>query len=256
MTETLFWPLFPKKKPIIAMIHVFEGERRQQIDQALEDLERLQPYVDGVLTENYGWGYANANQAAEKTGERLYEITAAVVKHATIPVGVNVLPNDYWQAFNIALQARCKFIQLDHATGDFNYCDSVDPEEFRRTRKCYREIAVFGGIHPKYYELFEPTCSLTECAKKAAALADGVVVTGQVTGNAATLDDIRVAREALGVHPLIVGSGLTPQNVREQLAIADGAIVGTAFKDGGVRPDSRINIQKVQALMEGVEKLR
>lgn len=256
MSETLFRRLFPKRKPIIAMIHVFEGEWQQQIDQALEDLERLQPYVDGVLTENYGWGYANANQATEKTGERLYEITSVVVKHATVPVGVNVLPNDYWQAFNIALQARCRFIQLDHITGEFDGYESVDPDDFLFTRKCYPDIAVFGGIHPKYYDLYEPTCSLAECAKKAMSLADGVVVTGQVTGDAATLDDLRVTREALGAHPLIVGSGLTPENVQEQLAIADGVIVGTTLKDGGVRPGSRINIQRAQRLMEEVTKLR
>lgn len=256
MSETLFGLLFPKKKPIIAMIHVFEGGRKRQINQALEDLTRLQPYVDAVLTENYGWGYANANQATEKTGERLYEITTAVVKHATIPVGVNVLPNDYWQAFNIALQARCRFIQLDHVTGEFEDCESVDPDDFLWTRGCYRDIAVFGGIHPKYYELYEPTCSLAECAKKAMPLAEGVVVTGQVTGDAATLDDLRIARDVLSAHPLIVGSGLTPENAREQLAIADGAIVGTTFKDSGVQPGSRINVQKVQALMEEVTKLR
>ncbi len=256
MSETLFGRLFPKRKPIIAMIHVFEGERQRQIDQALEDLERLQPYVDGVLTENYGWGYANANHATEKTGERLYEITAAVVKQATIPVGVNVLPNDYWQAFNIALQAQCRFIQMDHVTGEFDGCESVDPDDFLWTRKCYRDIAVFGGIHPKYYELFEPTCSLAECAKKAMALADSVIVTGQVTGDAATLDDLRIARDGLVAHPLIVGSGLAPENVQAQLAIADGAIVGTTLKDAGVRPGSRINVQRVQRLMKEVAKLR
>lgn len=256
MSETLFGRLFPKRKLIIAMIHVFEGERQRQIDQALEDLERLQPYVDGVLTENYDCGYADANRATEEMGERLYEITATIVKRSKIPVGVNVLPNDYWQAFNIALQARCRFFQLDHVTGEFDGCESVDPDDFLWTRKGYRDIAVFGGIHPKYYELLEPTCPLAECAKKAMALADAVVVTGQVTGDAATMSDLREAREALGAHPLIVGSGLTPENARVQLAIADGAIVGTAFKDGGVQSGSQINVQKVRALAEEVGKIR
>lgn len=257
MDKTLFWQLSPKRKPIIAMIHVFGEERQRQIDQVLEDLERLHPYVDGVLTENYGCGYADANRATEEMGERLYEITAAVVKHSKIPVGVNVLPNDYWQALSIALQAGCRFIQMDHVTGKFDGCESVDPDDFLWTRKCYRQdIAVFGGIHPKYYDLYEPTCSLAECAKKAMALADAVVVTGQVTGDAATLDDLRIARDGLAGHPLIVGSGLTPENAREQLALADGAIVGTSLKDGGVRTGSRINVQRVRRLMDEVVKLR
>lgn len=254
---TLFRGLFPKPKPIIAMVHVFEEERQLQLDQALEDAERLrQGGVDGLLVENYGWGYLNSNQATDETAQLLADITVVLAKPGGIPVGINVLPNDYWKSFLVAVCSGARFIQMDHVTGDFDMCEPVDPREFHMTRECYPNIVVFGGIHPKYYELDEPTCSLAECAKKAMTLADGVVVTGQVTGDAATLEDLRMARNALGTHPLIVGSGLTHQNAREQLAIADGAIVGTSLKDGGVRPGNRVSIERVQALMEEVVKLR
>lgn len=255
--NTLFRELFPKKKPIIAMLHVFEGEHQRQIDQALEDAERLQRGgVDGLLLENYDCGYFDANCATDEMAERLAEITTAVRKHSKLPVGINVLPNDYWKSFSIALSTGGTFIQMDHITGEFDGCESVDPNDYLETRKCYCDIAVFGGIHPKYYELIDPTCSLTECAKKAMALSDAVVVTGQVTGDPVTLDDFRVARETLGEYPLIVGSGLTSENVKEQLATADGAIVGTAFKRGGVRPGEPIEAGLVRQLMDEVAKLR
>lgn len=34
-------------------------------------------------------------------------------------------------------------------------------------------------------------------------------------------------------YPLIVGAGLTPKNVKEQLHYAQGAIVGSTFKPDG-----------------------
>jgi membrane complex biogenesis BtpA family protein len=257
MTPSLFWQLFPKKKPIIATVHVFDGERQRQINQALEDTERLQRGgVDGLLIENYDCGYLDANWATEEMAERLAEITIAVRKRSNIPVGLNVLPNDYWKSFFVALSASGVFIQMDHITGNFDGCESVDPEDYFWTRQCYPNIAVFGGIHPKYYQLVDPTCSLADCAKKAMDLADAVVVTGQFTGDSATLDDLLVARKALGEHPLVVGSGLTPKNTQAQLATADGAIVGTAFKKGGVQPGEPIDVDLVKRLMDEVMKLR
>ena len=257
MATSLFWQLFPKKKPIIAMVHIFNGKRQQQIDQALEDTERLQRGgVDGLLVENYDCGYFDANCATDEMAERLAEVAIAVRKQSRLPVGINVLPNDYWKSLSVTLSTGGMFIQMDHITGDFDSCESVDPEEYLQTRKCYPNIAVFGGIHPKYYELVEPTCSLAECAEKAVTLADAVVVTGQITGDPATLDDLRVARGAIGEHPLVIGSGLNPHNAVSQLSIADGAIVGTAFKKGGVRPGEPVDVELVQQLMDEVAKLR
>lgn len=239
------------------MVHLFNGERQRQIDQALEDVERLERGgVDGLLIENYDCGYFDANCATDEMAERLAEVAVAIRKHSKLPTGFNVLPNDYWKSFSVALSTSGTFIQMDHITGDFDSCEPVDPDDYLWTRKHFPNIVVFGGIHPKYYELVDPTCPLAECAKKATALADAVVVTGQLTGDPATLDDLRTVRETLGAYPLVVGSGLTPENAQAQLSIADGAIVGTAFKRGGVRPNEPIDSELVKRLMDEVAKLR
>ena len=239
------------------MLHVFEGELQQQMDQALEDAERLQQGgVDGLLVENYDCGYFDANWATDEMAERLAEITIAVRSHSKISAGVNILPNDYKKALSVALSTGGKFIQMDHVIGDFVGCESVKASEYLWARKFYSNIMVFGGIHPKYYELVEPTCSLAECAKKAMVLVDAVVVTGQFTGYAATLEDLRIVREALGTYPLIIGSGLNTDNAVSQLAIADGAIVGTAFKRDGVHPGEPIDVMMVKQLMDEVARLR
>ena len=257
MTKSLFLEIFPVKKPIIGMIHVFEGELDRQIDQALEDAERLeQGGVNGLLIENYGFGYADPNLATSDVLDRLITIMKKVKKYSRVPIGANVLPNDYWAAFHATHLSGGSFIQMDHITGNFDSCRSVHPKDCLKIKREYGEIAVFGGVHPKYYQLVNPACSLAECAKKAMLLADGVVVTGKSTGDAVSIDDLRTVFKAIGSHPIIIGSGLNSKNAREQLSHADGAIVGTAFKKGGVHRGVPVDVGLISQLMDEVERLR
>lgn len=256
MNKMLFKKIFKKVNPIIAMIHVFEGEESRQIAQALEDLEKLQPYVDGVIVENYGWGYLDANTATEETARILFKITEAVMKKAKIPVGINVLPNDYEKAFRIAGLTGASFVQLDHVTGEFVGCRPVNPRDLLAVRRRYPKIALFGGIHPKYYVLINPCISISESALNAMTLTDAVVVTGEYTGGATKLEDLRIVKQMIGEHPLIIGSGLSAENAESQLYIANGAIVGTAFKKRGVREGEPVDMTMVKELMDEVEKTR
>lgn len=254
--ETLFKQIFEKNKPIIGIIHVFDEDKSYQLIQALQDLEILQRYTDGVIVENYGCGYFNANFATREMAETLYKITAAVVRKAKIPVGVNVLPNDYEYAFRIARQAGARFVQMDHITGEFVGCRSVNPKEFSAFRNCYPRIALLGGIHPKYYELADPDKSIADSAMDAIGLCDAIVVTGEYTGGAASLKDLELVKLVAGDYPVLVGSGLSAKNVKEQFVIADGAIIGTAFKAHGVQPNEPVDEDLVVELMNEVEKIR
>lgn len=256
MTPSLFCQLFPRKKPIIAMLHVFKEKLQKQIEQALEDLSRLQPFVDGAIVENYDCGYLDENLATAGMMGTLTAITYAVMKEATIPIGLNVLPNDFGKAFRICEETGARFVQLDHVTGEFVGCRSVDPRRLLMVRRRCPDVVLLGGVHPKYYELVDPACSLAECAKKAMMLADAVVVTGECTGGETKLADIRAVKEGIGIHPTIIGGGLSVQNAGSQLAIADGAIVGTAFKRGGVQPGEAIDAKLVKQLMDEVAKWR
>ncbi|HAJ6962262.1 hypothetical protein HC617_22545 [Escherichia coli] len=63
--------------------------------------------------------------------------------------------------------------------------------------------------------------------------ADAVIATGQRTGDSATMaeiDEIRAATEL----PLLVGSGVTPANVKQILGRTQGVIVASTMKVDGV----------------------
>ena len=74
--------------------------------------------------------------------------------------------------------------------------------------------------------------------------------TGQRTGHAADLDYLRLFRQATDL-PLLVGSGVTPDNAAAILSVVDGCIVGSAVKTGGVWWDP-VDRQKAQELARRV----
>ena len=256
MENKLFNSIFTVKKPIIGMIHVWAVKKEEQIHQALDDLQKMEDFVDGVIVENYGWGYEDSNLAFDFCFKIIKNLTEIVVKNSKIPVGINMLPNDYIKAFKVADETGCKFIQMDHIVGQFHNCESVNPGEFLEARNKFSNVAVLGGIHPKYYDLIDPQTPIESSADKVKKLADAIVVTGKHTGGETCLQDLKTVKLVIGDMPLIVGSGLNVNNAAVQLKIADGAIVGTALKKGGVVKGEPIDTDLAKRLMKEVEKSR
>ena len=65
------------------------------------------------------------------------------------------------------------------------------------------------------------------------------VVTGTVTGEPPSLEQIQQAQEGADKTPVLIGSGLDASNAPALLAAADGAIVGTSLKRGDAVERSR-----------------
>ncbi|HEX5941463.1 MAG TPA: BtpA/SgcQ family protein, partial [Anaerolineales bacterium] len=63
-------------------------------------------------------------------------------------------------------------------------------------------------------------------------LADGVIVTSQFTGINPDKDDLAKAKGATRL-PVLIGSGMTPENIHEYLPLGDGFIVGSCFRKDG-----------------------
>lgn len=63
-----------------------------------------------------------------------------------------------------------------------------------------------------------------------------------------------MARQAVPDRLLLVGSGVDQSNAREFLALADGAIIGTSLKYGGVVAN-RIDPERVKRMGELIRSL-
>lgn len=237
------WRVFGSK-PIIGMIHLNGTDR---VRQALNELDiYAEEGIDGVIVENHASG-----TTVEDVRQVLHAAKPYVEKKRMV-FGVNVLPNEFQLAFPIAQEYGAKFVQLDYVSG--NYIEAPEglrSHEFGAVRKRYPDIFVLGGVHPKYYTPFDAS-DLKHDLADAVQRAEAVVVTGDKTGDAPSIDKVKTFRRYVGDHRLVIGSGLTPQNAVELLQYADGAIVGSSLKVTGYS-GMPVERKRVRELMKVVK---
>jgi predicted TIM-barrel enzyme len=86
--------------------------------------------------------------------------------------------------------------------------------------------------------------------------ANALVVTGEATGQGTENAKILRFRDVVGPHyPLIVGAGMTAATAADQMRIADGAVVGSYFKDTH-KDTGIVDVAHVRELMGEVRKVR
>lgn len=219
------------KKPIFGMVHL-AGIHARAIDEIYCYIENG---LAGAIVENYHGGDDDV------------ESVMAILSVEKIPndfkIGVNILPNDYRRAIELTDCYKGDFIQLDHIAGEYgNKKASVTMDSridhYNRCRENAPHVQVLGGVHPKYYNPITGSDLMADLTM-AIQRADAIVVTGAGTGMATPLDKIIDFRTKLDILspvrrvPLIIGAGLNPSNVKEQMQYADGAIVGSTFKPNG-----------------------
>lgn len=123
----------------------------------------------------------------------------------------------------------------------------IDPEAviaYRRRIGADR-VLILADVQVKYARMLEERSLARSAALARRHGADGIVVTGSITGDPPSVEAIREAKAGAVEVPVLVGSGLTASNARELLGTADGAIVGTSLKSG-----ERIEAKKVQEIVD------
>jgi membrane complex biogenesis BtpA family protein len=238
---TGFHNLFPGPRTIIGMIHLpplpgYPDSRgiRHVIQHAIEDLRSLEAGgVDGVLVENE-YDRPHRITAAPETVAAMASVTRAVVQESeNVAVGCEILLNDPKASLDVASMAGAQFIRTDYFVdrmrrpefGEFE----IDPDALLKYRSSIGadDVLLLADIQVKYATMIDPR-PLRESAELACGKgADALIVTGDASGDAPTADHLRDAA-GTGV-PVLIGSGLKPENAGALLAVSDGAIVGTSL---------------------------
>jgi hypothetical protein len=195
---------------------------------------------DGAIVENmHDTPYLRRSVGPEVVASMT--AAALAVREAAegrLKLGVQTLAGANREALAIAQAAGFDFIRAEGFifghVGDEGYFDS-DAGELLRYRKAIGAdgVEVFADIKKKHSaHAITADVSLTETAKAAEFfLADGVIVTGSSTGEAASEKDAADVAKATDL-PVLIGSGLTPENLLGFDAAA-GFIVGSALKRDG-----------------------
>ncbi len=220
MTLDRFHNLFPQRKAIIGMLHL---SGNHPVERALEELTIYEEEgLAGAIVENYH----NTPYAVECVLEAIKR------RKSSIAIGVNILPNRFPLAYDLAKEHGASFIQMDYIAGKYEE-GALPINMYNPIRDNNPEIVVLGGVWPKYYHPL-PTSNMQEDIRTGKSRADALVVTGAGTGKETPMEKILTFRKHIGEnYPLIIGAGLTPENVKEQLRYAQGAIVGSTFKPEG-----------------------
>jgi membrane complex biogenesis BtpA family protein len=210
------------------------------IDRACRDAEVAQAAgADGVLVENYGDAPFFKDCVPPVTIAAMATIVTHVRQAVTIPVGLNVLRNDARAALSIAAATGGSFIRVNVHCGarvtDQGIIEGRAAETLRLRRDLGANVAILADVAVKHSAPLGPE-QLGQSARDTAyrGHADALIVTGNTTGAPVDLDALHAVKQAVPDRPLYLGSGVTEDNVAALLTQADGVIVGTAVKVGGI----------------------
>jgi predicted TIM-barrel enzyme len=121
-------------------------------------------------------------------------------------------------------------MQVDSICGHLTPADEKGYFDMVDRYRADGRVAVIGGVRFKYQEYLSGR-SLAEDLAIGRRHCDAIAVTGSGTGVDTDTAKIREFRQHLGDLPLVIGAGMTVATIKEKLALADAAIVGSTFKD-------------------------
>lgn len=239
--------LFSNPKYLIGMVHLaaLPGTPRAELaptailDQALQEAQLLaEAGFDALIIENmHDRPYLKTAQP--ETIAHMAVISRAIKQQCQIPIGVQVLAGANQAALAVAHAADADFVRVEGFVfghiADEGYIESCAGELLRYRKHIGAEhIAVIADIKKKHSaHAITADVNIAETAKAAEFfLVDGVIVTGTSTATPAAIEDLANVRST-SQQPLLIGSGLTPDNLADYIAHADGFIIGSAYKQHG-----------------------
>jgi hypothetical protein len=256
--------IFEIERPLIGMVHLgplpgsplFEGEFEKTLDRAAADARTLaEGGMNGFIIENffdvpyYPGRVPPATVAAmTEAGRRLAPIG--------LPFGINVLRNDPVSGIAIAYATGAAFIRVNVFVGarltDQGLLEATAYQAQRERRRFYPNLAIFADIGVKHSSPLGAATLANEAADAASrGFADALIVSGSETGEAASLDEIRMVKDHVPQIPVLIGSGVTAENARDLLRAADGAIIGTGVKRQG-RVEESVDIERVRGIVSSI----
>jgi membrane complex biogenesis BtpA family protein len=263
--------IFQKRKVAIGVIHCppFPGAPRYDgrsidavYDAAMHDAEAYaEGGIDGLIIENHGdVPFLRPGDIGPETAAAMAVVTDRVRRALGVPLGVNVLANAAIPALAVAKAGGAAFIRVNQwanayvANEGFVEGDAALSMRYRAQLRG-EDIAVFADSHVKHgAHAITADRSIEELTRDLEFFdADGVIATGQRTGDIATLPELRIIAGATSL-PVLVGSGVRIDNVADILSVADGVIIGSSLKEDGVWWNP-VDLARVKPFMEKVREI-
>lgn len=261
--------LLALNRPVIGMVHFLPlpgssaydpaGGMARIIDAAARDIEALQDGgVDAVMFGNEG----DRPYRTRASAACLAAMAAAIgaLKGALkLPFGVNYLW-DPLATVQLAVATGAAFAR-EIFTGVYAsdmgvWAPDAAAALEERARLGRPDLALLFNINAEFAAPLD-TRPIGLRARSAAfsSLADVICVSGPMTGQGVATSDLAAVKQAVGRTPVFANTGVRIETVAEILAIADGCVVGTHFKQGG-NTWAAVDRDRVRRFMDLVATLR
>ncbi len=242
-----FRRVFGAGKPVIGMVHfgalpgspLYDVERGVDglIEGTGKDIEALQKAgFDAIMFGNENDRPYEFDVDAASTATMAYAI-GRVRDRISVPFGVNVLW-DPMSSIALATATGAAFVR-EIFTG--TYASDMGPwtpdagKAMRyRDRLHRRDLALLYNVSAEFAHSLDQR-SLPDRARSAvfSSIPDAILVSGQITGEAAALSDLEAVKKVLPQTPVLANTGVKHATVADVLKIADGCIVGSSLKFDG-----------------------
>jgi membrane complex biogenesis BtpA family protein len=155
----------------------------------------------------------------------------------TVPFGVNVLW-DPMSTMALAAATGAQFVR-EIFTGTYAsdmgiWSPNAGAALRYRTRLRRNDLALLYNVSAEFADSMDRR-PLPDRARSAvfSSLPDAVLVSGQITGEAAKLSDLEGVKAVLPDVPVLANTGVKHETVADVLRVADGCIVGSSLKIDG-----------------------
>ncbi len=242
-----FRRLFADTKPVIAMVHLDAlpgsplydpaGGIEVIVARARRDLDALvEAGVDAVMFGNendrpYELKVDTASSAA------MAHVVGRLKDQLIVPFGINLLW-DPMATMAVAAATGAQFVR-EIFTGVYASDmglwapDAGKAIRYRNALGC-RDVAVFYNISAEFAASLDSR-SIADRARSAvfSSLPDALLVSGQITGEAASLSQLEQVKSAVPDVPVLANTGVKHDTVADVFAVADGCVVGSSLKVDG-----------------------
>ncbi len=261
--------IWPENGPIvIGMLHLpplpgaprFAGRGVDVVTPMLTDAERLLAGgVHGLMLENFGDTPFYPERVPAETVAEMTRIAGQIRDRFDLPLGINVLRNDGRSALAVAAAVGAAFIRVNVLGGarvaDQGVLRGCAHDLLRdRVRLDAAHIRIFADVNVKHSAALGHGRPLGDEVRDLVQRggADALIVSGPRTGASVEQGELALVRESAAGTPVLVGSGVTRDNIAGLRGHADGFIVGTAFKvDGDVHQP--VDPRRVRELLAEVQ---
>lgn len=216
---------------------LYEGSNEKVIKQALTDLKKYKKVgVDSIVLENdFDLPYSK-DPIPPRAIQLITKLAVEVRKNFKGPIGIQLLEGNNVQALEVAAKADLDYVRVESYVfahvGGSGIIEGCAGRLLRRRKELGVEhIQVFADVKKKHcaHSLTSDLDITDEIKQAEFFLVDGIIITSKFTGVKPSKSDLIKAKRATNL-PILIGSGMTSENIKDYLPLANGFIVGSTFR--------------------------